>query len=98
MRLCLAFVNGVPNAVMSFNAAGRLTFRRIDAENWRMADLLQYIDDQLAAELRQVQRMLAIVAAGMLALEVYYGLLVATAKVDTTEIGATHVQRAAYVL
>jgi hypothetical protein len=34
--------------------------------------LAQYIDDQLSAELRQAQRILGVVSAGQVALEVYY--------------------------
>ena len=51
---------GKHNEVIRFDEAGLLLFRKIDAYNWKLAHLVQYVNDQLAAELRQCQRMMAI--------------------------------------
>ena len=98
MQTCFEFVGRQRNQSFTFSPDGRKRFRLIDAVNWQMADLLQYVDDQLAAELRQVQRMLAIVSAGQLALEVFYGFKESDATILNTEVGDVHVKRAAYTL
>ena len=59
---------------VEFSDAVRLKFCRVDAVNWKLAGLLQFIDDRLAAELRQMQRILAILSVGHLGLDVGFGL------------------------
>jgi hypothetical protein len=68
MKRCFWFVEGEPNKKLKLTELGLWRFRRFDAMNWRLAGLLQYVDDQLAAELRQVQRMHGIRLAGRLGL------------------------------
>jgi hypothetical protein len=94
----LSFVEQKPNQIFTFAEDGRQRFRNIDSANWAMAGLLQYIDDFLAAELRQIQRMLAIISSGLLAMEAYYGLLPTEATINNTKIQEIHVKRSAYLL
>ena len=68
MKTCLAFVDCRPNTVLRFSPEGLELFRAVDATNWKLASALQYIDDQLAAELRQCQRMIAISCVMVLAI------------------------------
>ena len=60
MKRCYQFSAEDRNPVLGMTDDAKTLFRTIDAQNWKLADLLQYVDDRLAAELRQVQRLLAI--------------------------------------
>ena len=55
MKRCFSFVGREPNQELFFTDAGLEKFRCFDAYNWKLAGHVQYVDDQLAAELRQVQ-------------------------------------------
>ena len=58
MRAVRRFVGGKPNTVAQWSEGGKSLFRLIDSVNWRAADLLQYVDEDKAARLRQNQRFL----------------------------------------
>ena len=98
MQRCYQFVRGLPNREMLFTDQGLEKFRCYDACNWRLAGLVQYIDDQLAAELRQVQRHHALRCAGRLALRVMLGLLPDEASIENTFITGDVVDQAALTL
>lgn len=53
MKRCDRFVHEQPNKELQFTESGLEKFRCFDACNWRLAGYVQYVDDQLAAELRQ---------------------------------------------
>ena len=98
MKRCYHFVHGLPNQELRFTDSGLKKFRRFDAWNWRLAGYVQYVDDQLAAELRQVQRHHALRCAGSLSLRVLLGLVPDDATIDNTRITAEIVDQAALTL
>ena len=98
MKRCYHFVHGLPNQELRFTDSGLEKFRCFDAWNWRLAGYVQYVDDQLAAELRQVQRHHALRCAGRLSLRVLLGLVPDDATVDNTRITAEIVDQAALTL
>ena len=71
------------------------TFRCFDAWNWCLAGLVQYTGDQLAAELRQVQRHHALRCAARQSLLVFLAQPSADAVVETTPITEGIVNQAA---
>lgn len=73
MKRCHAFSTGVRNPILSMTDDPKTLFRSIDAQNWKLADLLQYVDDRLAAELRQVQWLLGIHCALILSIWIMKG-------------------------
>jgi hypothetical protein len=66
--------------------------------NWKLAGLLQFIDDRLAAELRQTQRILAILSVAHLALDVGFGRMPAESSIETCKVQLVHVERATLML
>jgi len=98
MKRCYHFVHGLPNQELRFTDSGLKKFRCFDAWNWRLAGYVQYVDDQLAAELRQVQRHHALRCAGRLSLRVLLGLVPDDATIDNTRITAEIVDQAALTL
>ena len=88
MKRCYHFVHGLPNQELRFTDSGLKKFRCFDAWNWRLAGYVQYVDDQLAAELRQVQRHHALRCAGRLSLRALLGLVPDDATIDNTRITA----------
>ena len=58
MRAIKDFIEGKPNSVARFEDSGAELFRLVDSVNWSAAERLQYIDEDKAARLRQLQRFL----------------------------------------
>ena len=98
MKRCFAFVHGLPNMELGFTPGGLQKFRWFDSYNWKLAGLLQYADDQLAAELRQVQRHHATRCARRLGLLVLLDLLPDGSSIDSTLVTEDIVDRAALTL
>ncbi|CAK0900375.1 unnamed protein product, partial [Prorocentrum cordatum] len=70
MRVVKDFVESNPNAVARFAPEGAALYRLVDSVNWSAADRLQYVDEDKAARLRQLQRFLYDFAIAQLLLEV----------------------------
>ncbi|CAK0862916.1 unnamed protein product [Prorocentrum cordatum] len=70
MRAVKDFVESNPNAVARFTPKGAALYRLVDSVNWSAADRLQYVDEDKAARLRQLQRFLYDFAIAQLLLEV----------------------------
>ena len=98
MQRCYHFVGGLANQEVRFTDAGLEKFRCFDAMNWELASIVQYTDDQLAAELRQVQRHLAVRCAARMGLHVMLGQMPEDADVQTTLVTPEMVDSAALTL
>ncbi len=92
MIRCFNFVEKQPNQEVRFHDHGLLLLRRVDSANWRLADLVQYIDDRVAAGLRQFQRILAIFSVGMFALSVFHDCVPDDRTVRNTVVTQEHVK------
>jgi hypothetical protein len=82
------------NALLHMDSPGMTLFRKVDSINWHAAGILQYVDEDKAAKLRQAQRFLADLSGGHLLLDVMADLLPATARVANIPIEEKHVRRA----
>lgn len=98
MMRCWQFVGRSSNKVITFSIEAREKFRSVDAVNWRLAGFLQFINDRLSAELRQTQRILAILSVGHFALDIGFSRLPANASSETHAVQLVHVERACLML
>lgn len=72
MKHCRSFVSEEPNAAPQWTRRAKRLYRLIDSHNWQLANIIQYVDDRLAGELRQVQRMLLELTLGRYAASVFF--------------------------
>lgn len=98
MQRCWQFMLNRSNGIVGFTEDARRKCRTIDSTNWRLAGYLQFLDDRLAAELRQTQHILGRFAVGMVALDAGFDRLPPVANVENTSVQREHVDRATLLL